>query len=139
MLLQRAGTGTIPPTGFVPPVWDILADAWNAAPAPKTAAVTLGPETISMGHDDDEEHEDSTDVVGHDFGWDNEQPKRDVHVGRFRIEWRPVTNGEFYEFYTAGGKDKVQFPATWIEVDGAVQVNRLRSVLSVYRLMSLTG
>ena len=117
MLVQRAGTGTIAPTGFIPPVWDVLAESWDAAPLPSTATVTLGPETLSMGHDDPEDEDASTDVAGHDFGWDNEHPRRDVHVSAFRIEWRPVTNGEFYEFYHGVGKGKVQYPASWIEVD----------------------
>lgn len=124
MLLQRAGTGTIPPSGFAPPMWSILAEAWDAARQPAEATVTLGPTTIELGHDDDEANDDSTDVDGHEFGWDNEHPKRQVDVGEFTIEWRPVTNGEFYNFYKGEGKNKVQFPASWIEVDGEVRVSR---------------
>ena len=123
MLLQRAGTGTIPPSGFIPPMWEVLVETWNAAPRPKTATVTLGPETLSIGHYDDEEQDASTDVLGHDFGWDNEHPKREVEVGKFTIEWRPITNGEFHDFYYNGGKDKVKFPASWIENNGEVQVS----------------
>ena len=125
MLLQRAGTGTIAPTGFLPPAWETLAETWDAAPAPSTATVTLGPETISLGHDDDEADDASTDVAGHDFGWDNEHPRREVHVGRFKIEWRPVTNGEFFEFYHGEGKGKVQYPASWVEVDGETRVSHV--------------
>lgn len=128
MLLQRAGTGTIPPSGFVPPAWDILAESWDALPQPPAPTVALGPETITMGHDDDEADDDSTDVAGHEFGWDNEHPKRDVHVGEFRIEWRPVTNGEFLEFYINGGKSLVQFPASWVEGDGGIQVSNAISL-----------
>ena len=125
MLLQRAGTGTIPPEGFIPPAWDILAESWDTAPKPSSTTVTLGPTTNTMGHDDEEANDASTDVDGYEFGWDNEHPRRDVHVGAFRIEWRPVTNGEFHEFYfNAGGKDmkNVHYPASWIEVNGATQV-----------------
>jgi L-histidine Nalpha-methyltransferase / hercynylcysteine S-oxide synthase len=122
MLLQRAGTGTIPPSGFVPPAWDMLAASWDAAPLPAAQTATLGPETVVLGHDDLEADDESTDVAGHDFGWDNESPRRAVHVGEFSIEWRPVTNGEFYDFYVSGGKEKVKFPASWVEVQGAVQV-----------------
>ncbi|THH27007.1 hypothetical protein EUX98_g7189 [Antrodiella citrinella] len=125
MLLQRAGTGTIPPSGFAPPMWSILADAWDAAQQPAEATVTLGPTTIELGHDDDEVDDASTDVDGHEFGWDNEHPKRQVDVGEFTIEWRPVTNGEFYNFWKGEGKSKVQFPASWIEVDGEVRVRTL--------------
>ncbi|KAI0365693.1 DUF323 domain-containing protein [Pilatotrama ljubarskyi] len=128
MLLQRAGTGTIPPVGFVPPVWDVLAESWNAHPEPVNETVTLGPEDITLGHDDDEADDESTDVLGHSFGWDNEHPQRTVHVGEFKIEWRPVTNGQFYDFYYAGGgKDtpKVQFPKSWVEIDGEIFVRTL--------------
>lgn len=122
MLLQRAGTGTIPPPGFVPPAWDILAESWNAAPAPSSRTVTLGPATVVLGHDDDEADDQSTDVAGHEFGWDNEHPRREVQVGAFRIEWRPVTNGEFYDFYRGEGAEKVKYPASWVEVDGETHV-----------------
>lgn len=125
MLLQRAGTGTIPPSGFAPPPWEILADSWDHQPEPETKTVTLDPADISIGHDDDEADDDSTDVLGHSFGWDNEHPKRTVHVKKFKIEWRPVTNGEFYDFYTGAGKGKVQFPKIWLEVNGEVFVSHL--------------
>ena len=56
MLLQRAGTGTIPPLGFIHPEWNTLAKTWNAAASPESSSVTLGPATLTMGHDDDEDH-----------------------------------------------------------------------------------
>jgi len=31
--------------------------------------------------------------------WDNESPKQEVVVEAFRIKWRPVTNGKFFQFY----------------------------------------
>ncbi|KAJ7213917.1 DUF323 domain-containing protein [Mycena pura] len=135
MLLQRAGTGTIPPPEFAPPPWEALAEAWDAA-APEGAAaagtVVLGPATVVLGHDD-VEAEDSVpgkegDVAGHDFGWDNEHPKRTVHVDAFRISWRPVTNGEFFEFYTSQqgkGDGAVALPASWVQLDGVIHVRTL--------------
>ena len=92
---------------------------------PATETVTLGPAEVTLGHDDDESQDDTTEgVLEHAFGWDNENPKRTVKVEKFRIEWRPVTNGQFYEFYTGPGKDKVQFPKSWIELNGEVFVSR---------------
>ena len=123
MLLQRAGTGTIPPSGFVTPMWSILAESWDDAPTPAQSTVTLGPATIELGHDDPEDQDDSTDVDGHEFGWDNEHPKRQVQVDKFSIEWRPVTNGEFYAFWKGEGKNKVQFPASWVEDKGEIKVS----------------
>ncbi|KAH9829636.1 uncharacterized protein C8Q71DRAFT_789256 [Rhodofomes roseus] len=125
MLLQRAGTGTIPPSGFTPPVWSILAESWDRAPQPKNRTVTLGPATVTFGHDDDEADDASTDVAMHEFGWDNEHPKRQVDVGQFKIEWHPVTNGEFYEYYLDKGKDAVKLPACWVEINGEVNVRTL--------------
>ncbi|TFK52328.1 DUF323 domain-containing protein [Heliocybe sulcata] len=126
MLFQRAGTGTIPPPGFTPPHWESLAAAWESAPQPSEASVVLGPATVSLGIDDPEaggkDPAEAQQVEGHVFGWDNEHPKRDVRVEQFRIEWRPVTNGQFYEFYQATGRDKVKFPASWVRVGGDIQV-----------------
>lgn len=122
MLLQRAGTGTIPPPDFIPPNWTSLAKIWDAAPTPAVSAVTLGPATVSLGHDDfeadDADNVKSLQVDGYEFGWDNESPKRDVYVEKFRIDWRPVTNGQFYDFYTNGGQGRVKYPASWVKQNG---------------------
>ncbi|OCH92651.1 hypothetical protein OBBRIDRAFT_791097 [Obba rivulosa] len=132
MLLQRAGTGTVPPSGFSPPTWDVLAETWDSAPPPKVARITLGPATVELGHDDNEADDDSTDVAGHTFGWDNEYPRRVVDVSTFEIETRPITNGEFYEFYKEEGRDIVQFPVSWIEIEGEVQVRTLYGPVSLH-------
>lgn len=126
MLLQRAGTGTVPPTGFITPNWSVLKSSWDSAPAPPESSVVLGPATIVLGHDDFEADDDSTDVAGHAFGWDNEHPQRQVQVNEFKIDWRPISNGQFYEFYKSKGKEmQVPFPASWISVDGEIQVRTL--------------
>ena len=123
MLLQRAGTGTIAPRGFVPPAWEVLSESWDSEPQLETESVVLGPGDVTLGHDDDEADDNTTDVLGHEFGWDNEHPTRTVHVEQFRIEWRPVTNGQFYDFWMNGGKDIVQFPKSWVEIDGVIYVS----------------
>lgn len=134
MLLQRAGTGTISPPGFMKPEWESLAAAWDAAPKPVSETVVLGPETVSLGHDDLEAEDDEPGKVregdDHEYGWDNEHPERKVEVQRFEISWRPVTNGEFYEFYLGHGKDMVELPASWVVEDGVVQV--FPGVLSIF-------
>ncbi|KAL1938622.1 hypothetical protein VTO73DRAFT_11437 [Trametes versicolor] len=129
MLIQRAGTGTLPPPGFAAPPWEALAAQWDTLSAPTTPTVTLGPCELVMGHDDQEP--DDLDaalehaVADHEFGWDNESPRRAVHVGRFSVDWRPVTNGEFEAFWRGAGKDKVEMPPSWVEEDGAVKVRTL--------------
>ena len=133
MLLQRAGTGTIPPAGFIPPPWETLAESWDKRPLPATETVTLGPAQLSVGHDDDEAEDHSADVLSHSLGWDNEHPQRAVSVEKFKIEWRPVTNGQFYEFYTGRGKGEVEFPKSWVELDGEVLVCRYSIAYSAPR------
>ena len=134
MLLQRGGTGTIPPPDFTPPNWTSLTEIWDAAPKPNCPSVTLGPAIVSIGHDDFEA--DDTDPVkslkvdGHEFGWDNESPKRNIHVEEFSIDWRPVTNGQFYDFYKNGGQEKVNLPASWVEYMGETCVSFKPSSMS---------
>ncbi|KAI0252125.1 C-type lectin protein [Lactifluus subvellereus] len=126
MLIQRTGTGTVPSSvgGFATPCWESLAETWDATPPPINTTVTLGPTTVEPGHDDYEAHDASLDVRDHEFGWDNEHPRRKVDVGEFRIEWRPVTNGEFYEFWKAA-KGNVPMPKSWVMNDSNVMVRTL--------------
>lgn len=123
MLLQRAGSGTVPPPGFTMPNWSSLAIAWNESELPTSSTVILGPATVALGHDDSE-NDDATskDIQNHEFGWDNEHPKRAVSVNEFKIEWRPVTNGDLYRYYANGGKKHVALPASWVEEDGKMKV-----------------
>ena len=129
MLLRTVGEGTLPPSGFTPPLWGTLSDSWERAPLPPSSTVALSPETVTLGHDDSENDDTSKEVQNHEFGWDNEHPQRQVDVGEFRIEWRPISNGEFYEFYNSGGSEKVTFPKSWCMVGDEVCV-RLPSLLS---------
>ena len=135
MLLQVADgspEGTVPPQGFTPPPWNLLAEAdarivVSSRDYPST--VTLGPAIVSLGHDD-KDSEDSLESYSavHDFGWDNENPMRKVEVAQFRIEWRPVTNGQFYEYYK---KTKGAFPKSWVEIDGEIFVRTLYGPVSM--------
>ncbi|EIN13018.1 DUF323 domain-containing protein [Punctularia strigosozonata HHB-11173 SS5] len=129
MLIQRAGTGTLPPIGFTKPEWSSLQKTWGKMPQPAERTVTLGPADVVLGHDDIEAEDNdpklATDLKGHSFGWDNESPRRTVHVNEFRIEWRPITNEEFYEFYNGPGKGKVKYPASWVKVGNETQVRTL--------------
>ncbi|KAM6493785.1 DUF323 domain containing protein [Amanita muscaria] len=125
MLLQRAGTGTLPPQGFRIPQWEIVAKGWETIPPPYSERVELGPEEVLLGHDDIENEDFQSDSVDHEFGWDNESPQRKVLVGKFAIEWRPITNGQFYQFYIGEGKECVDFPASWVMENGETKVRTL--------------
>jgi formylglycine-generating enzyme required for sulfatase activity len=128
MLLRTVGKGTLPPSGFTPPHWDGLSNGWDRALLPPSSTVTLGPATVTLGHDDSENDDASKEVQNHEFGWDNEHPQRQVEVGQFKIGWRPISNGEFYEFYNSGGSEKVAFPKSWCTVDDEVRVRFLLSI-----------
>jgi len=53
-------------------------------------------------------------------------PVRSVEVGQFRIEWRPVSNGQFHEFLKKFGDEQgSSFPMSWVEIDGDIYVRTL--------------
>jgi len=104
---------------------------------PPSPTVTLGPETITLGHDDSEDDDASKEVEDHEFGWDNEHPQRQVDVGEFRIDWRPISNGDFYGFYNSGGSSKVAFPKSWCIVNDEVCVSLLLVLPSTGLLLKL--
>jgi formylglycine-generating enzyme required for sulfatase activity len=136
MLLQRAGTGTLPPPGFATPAWSALSAQWDQFTPPlSSSTTTLGPTTLILGHDDSEadDHlpELMHDVDGHEFGWDNESPQRSVEVVKFKIDWRPVTNMEFYSFWRGEGKGQVEMPKSWVNEDGDIKVRTLHHHVSM--------
>jgi formylglycine-generating enzyme required for sulfatase activity len=130
MLIQRAGTGIIPPSvgGFATPCWESLAEVWNATPDPSNATVTLGPAAVELGVNDFEAEDNTLDVKDHEFVWDNEHPKHKVDVGEFCIDWRPITNGQFYEYWKAA-EGKVPMPKSWVMQSGNVMVCRYLSCI----------
>jgi L-histidine Nalpha-methyltransferase / hercynylcysteine S-oxide synthase len=126
MLIQRAGTGTLAPPGFTSPPWGILSEFWNHAPVPITKSVIIGPTTLELGHDDRECDDflpgQEFDTVNHIFGWDNENPLRELEVGPFKIDWRPITNGEFSRFLQSAEGDIIKPPKSWVEDEGEWKV-----------------
>lgn len=126
MLIQRAGTGTLPPPGFTTPPWEILTQQWNSDPTPLISTVVLGPATVPLGREDSESDDNldgvTEEVSGHMFGWDNESPRREYEVGAFRIEWRPVSNQEYETFWRENGACSSQRPGSWVEEEGEIKV-----------------
>jgi len=55
------------------------------------------------------------------FGWDNEKPRRPLHVKSFRAKARPITNGEYAEFMAKTGKTTV--PAAWCDASASEKKN----------------
>ncbi|KAF8893888.1 C-type lectin protein [Infundibulicybe gibba] len=135
MLIQRAGTGTLPPPGFIIPPFELLTLQWNSTPPPSSQSVILGPATVTLGHEDseaDDKHPDlMSDLDGHIFGWDNENPSRVVHVNAFKAEWRPVSNREFEAFWRGAGKGRVTLPKSWVEEEGSLKVRTMYGPVSM--------
>ncbi|KAG6865949.1 hypothetical protein C0991_010204 [Blastosporella zonata] len=129
MLIQRAGSGTLPPPGFTTPPWELLTAQWDATPTPLISTVVLGPATVTLGHEDSE-GDDALDGVAenvddHVFGWDNESPARKFQVAAFRAEWRPVSNREFEAFWRENGADASKLPGSWVYEDGEIMVRTM--------------
>src|SRR6266576_679620 len=128
MLIQRAGTGMLPPPGFSTPPWELLGHNWANLHTPPEPAVILGPELIMLGHDDCEDQdlmdEHKFAVHGRTFGWDNESPARVIAVGRFKADWRPVTNREFELFWRK--RDDISLPKSWCLENGELKVHPLQ-------------
>lgn len=131
MLIQKAESncsGTLPPPGIHTPVWGELVRQWSAIPLPVHVSVELGPEVISVGRDDCELDDytagEALDVKSHDFGWDNENPRRQVEVGKFKVDFRPITVNDFYNFWVGGTDEKVSsiLPANWVDDAGEIKV-----------------
>lgn len=96
---------TLPPPHANPPFPE--RDVAELAPAPW---IDMPAATFEVGMNDVE-----GSVEGDFFGWDNEKPRRAVHVEPYSIQSRPVTNGEFAKFLrktTEEGK-KWRHPKSW--------------------------
>lgn len=123
ILLQSPETRT--PPGFTPPPFAQLAKQWAAVPKPSTPyAEIAGP--VVMGHDDQEPDDfaDGTELTAdpmHVLGWDNESPARTVDVAPLRVEWRPISNADFYAFWRAQD-GKMEMPKSWVLENGEVKV-----------------
>ncbi|KAF6760178.1 DUF323 domain-containing protein [Ephemerocybe angulata] len=129
MLIQRAGTGTLPPPGFQTPEWSMLSEQWRHTPPPSTAFASLGPTTLTLGHDDSEADDGDAafnnldDITNRAYGWDNESPARVVEVGAFKAEWRPISNVDYMDFWRAS--DEREMPKSWVEESGEIKVRTL--------------
>ncbi|KAG6825980.1 hypothetical protein H0H93_016919, partial [Arthromyces matolae] len=135
MLIQRAGTGTLPPPGFTVPPWEMLSRQWDTIPVPSSSTVICGPAIVTLGHDDSEADDVlpnlREDVDNHIFGWDNESPRRTFEVAAFRAEWRPITNREFEVFWRKNGADGCTMPGSWVYEDDEVKVRTMYGPVSM--------
>lgn len=132
MLLQSPET--LPPPGFTTPHWASLARLWDAQHERDQAEPTrikLSRARISLGIDDVESEDahylDACGWENHVFGWDLENGKHDVEVGRIEVSRKPITNGEYKVFLESSGCKML--PSSWVEDAGVWKV-RLPALLS---------
>lgn len=120
MLVQSEKT--LAPPGTIVPDFEAMAvharqtaveNQWFKIPA----------QDIEIGLDDLEDNSGPE----HYFGWDNEKPKRLVHVPSFSAQARPITNGEYAHYLEKNGI--TQIPASWIPTrrDSGTGVNGNKS------------
>lgn len=114
MLVQSPNIS--PPRGFAAPKWVNKQNSTPAAFTPLSPAnmIHVDSGTVTLGHDDLEADDNQQELSsGTVFGWDNEHPKREVTVGNFTIQSRPVTNGEYLKYLQ--DNDRLdRFPESWI-------------------------
>lgn len=130
MLIQKVDdpNGTRPPPGIPKPDWDALSLQWKRRlqeESSQESIITLGPANVWLGHDDYEAEDTVPNPSSQvsEFGWDNEHPKRMQSVAKFTIERRPITNGQYYEFWKSQASNQV--PASWVVNDGSVMIRTL--------------
>lgn len=105
MLLQS--DSTLPPTGIKLPDFKKMGDQAKLDEKPNKW-FSIPQQTFTIGLDD----VDETRLPQASFGWDNEKPQREVTVGAFESQARPITNGEYAKYLQATGNQN--YPASWM-------------------------
>ncbi len=122
MLIQRAGIedGTIPPSGISRPLWALSPpiatnqlELLRSGPSFETT-ITLYPQAFTIGHDDFERDDISQPIgTNHEFGWDNEHPRREVCIEKaIRVEKWCISNAEYAQFFREKGN--LLPPTSWV-------------------------
>lgn len=96
----------LPPAGAVKPDFEAIAREARVK-AVDNQWFDIPKQTVVLGLDDD----DSDHITKRFFGWDNEKPRRTVEVAAFEAKARPITNGEYLQYMTQRGIQKI--PASW--------------------------
>jgi len=114
MLVQSDKTN--PPAGTARPDFARLAEEARKGAVPNQW-FEIPAQTITIGIDDP----DTGDGPLRHFGWDLEKPAQQVHVGAFRAQARPITNGEYARYLRDTGS--LRWPASWVEQRDGTDVN----------------
>ncbi|KAI0314513.1 C-type lectin protein [Amylostereum chailletii] len=135
MLIQRAGTGTLPPPGVPTPPFTVLAKQWSALPPRSTPTLVLGPAEVTLGTDDPEPADldpaHAHDAFGRGYVWDNESPSRTVRVRAFRADVRPVTNAAYEAWWRSPAACGRRAPASWVVRGGGAGEVMVRTAFGV--------
>ncbi|KAI9338099.1 hypothetical protein DFJ73DRAFT_628708 [Zopfochytrium polystomum] len=130
MLVQSPSV--LPPRDIQPPIGLLRPAATTAEDAVakvEPAAWSVLPSTaVTIGHDDPESQDGvrppSVAVFTHTYGWDNERPARPARAPapsalgtRVEMQNRPVTNAEYFAFFSAAPESERPSlrPASWTE------------------------
>ncbi|EUC45427.1 hypothetical protein COCMIDRAFT_95519 [Bipolaris oryzae ATCC 44560] len=98
----------LPPPGIKQPDFVAFA-ALSEVMAAENEWFTIPESDVDIGLNDPEKDFGSKRY----FGWDNERPRRSVHVKSFRAKARPITNGEYATYLLQTGKQEL--PASWCD------------------------
>ncbi|CAG8922471.1 unnamed protein product [Penicillium salamii] len=105
MLLQS--DKTMPPTGRERPDFEHMSRQAKLNEKPNKW-FSIPQQTFKIGLDDSRE----SSLPESSFGWDNEKPEREVTVGAFESQARPITNGEYAKYLQKTGVHN--YPASWV-------------------------
>ena len=110
MLVQSEKT--LPPPGTIAPDFESIAKTARLQ-AVKNEWFTIPERTVSVGLDDNSNAatDDDASHTPRFFGWDIENPRREVKVGAFAAQSHAITNREYARYLIDTGSNKV--PASW--------------------------
>jgi formylglycine-generating enzyme required for sulfatase activity len=116
MLLQS--DKALPPNGVERPDFEKLSTQAKLDEKPNKW-FSIPQQTFTIGLDDCDE----VNVPVDSFGWDNEKPQREVTVGAFESQARPITNGEYAKYLQVNGIQTI--PASWVlQSKGETHINK---------------
>ena len=116
----QASESLLPAPGFKKPDFKSLSSEWDRLVAAegdsRRQILAFDATRVALGHDDAETNDADTYYdPSHEFGWDTENPRREVDVPAFRISALPVSNAEYFAWLQSTGKvaESTLIPSSW--------------------------